>query len=138
MRDPDHVKPICKHLAAAMDRASGYRLASEGWDLSGPLLSPYSVAFRYAAKLAPRTEDLSNYARLRIVFDLSKSVEMDKILSVAAKVSQSIPFVTRNKPHEISIDLPVDASIRSEVGTALKRLPFVKSVIGDTGGRIRG
>ena len=139
MRDPEHVKPICKHIAAAIESAGSYRLASDsGWEISGAPTSPYRVAFRYAAQLGrdPSPESLTRYSRLRVVFDLSKSKELDKILSVAARVSGSIPFMSRNHPHEIAIDMPVGVDVRGEVAKALKRLPFVKSVVGGSGGRI--
>ena len=143
MRDPDHVKPICKHLAAAMNAAKQFRFAGDQqWSLDGPLLSPYRVAFRFAAirqrKIDPYQEPLSSYARVTVQFDLKNSKELDRILSVAAQTSGSIPFITRNHPHQISIDLPIGPEERKEVMRAIKRLPFVKNVYAETGGRIRG
>lgn len=139
MRDPNHVKPICKHLAAAIDSASKYRFSSENvYSLEGALVSPYRVAFRYAAQRGrlPNPSRQPMYSRLTVIFDLADSKELRKIISIAARVSGSIPFLARNHPHEISIDLPVDIEMRKEVSQALKRLPFVKSVMSGTGGRI--
>jgi len=142
MRDPGHDKPVCKHIVAAMNSAQKFRFATEdSWDLSGPAVSPYRVAFRHAARavsIKPSTSRQPMYSRLTVVFDLADSKELRKIISIAAKISGSIPFLSRNHPHEISIDLPVDIEMRKEVAKALKRLPFVKSVMSGTGGRIRG
>ena len=140
MRDPNHVKPVCKHLVAAMKAAQKFRFSSDSdWSLDGVMAAPVRVAMRYAALRLQQEdpEQVLNYARLHVRFNLLKSPQLDKILQVAARASGAIPFITRDKPHEIAIDIAVSPDKRNEVGKALKSLPFVESVMSDTGPKIR-
>lgn len=97
---------------------------------------------RHLAKVRPdpliRSQTKPHYFRLHIKVDLpSDDGSLQKILSTAARASDSIPFIRRTEPVEITLDIPISHERRKEVEMAVKSLPFVRSVVIGSGPPIK-
>ncbi len=79
-----------------------------------------------------------HYLRLLVKVDLpSRDEYLQKILSTAARASDSLPFIRRSEPVEITLDIPATLDRRKAVLDALKSLPYVESVLVGSGPPIR-
>lgn len=98
------------------------------------------VAMRHVAKVMPDpvVEANPHYVRLHIKVDLpSEDRYLQKIVSTAARASDSVPFIRRTEPVEVTLDLPITLGQRKTVEKAVRSLPFVRSVVIGSGPPIR-
>ena len=98
------------------------------------------VAMRHVAKVVPDSvvEANPHYVRLHIKVDLpSGDRYLQKIVSTAARASDSVPFIRRTEPVEVTLDLPIALGQRKAVEKAVRSLPFVRSVVIGSGPPIR-
>ena len=86
----------------------------------------------------PVTREKRNYTRFLVTIEPPENAKyMRDLLSVAARASGVIPFFGKMQTYQVPIDMPLQSQDRREVIDALRGLPFVKSVVLTTGGRIR-
>jgi hypothetical protein len=79
-----------------------------------------------------------HYVRLLVKVDLpSRDEYLQKILSTAARASDSLPFIRHAEPVEITLDIPTTLDRRKAVRDALNSLPYVRSVLVGMGPPIR-
>jgi hypothetical protein len=98
------------------------------------------VAMRHMVKLRtpPMVDVRPRYFRMHIKMDLpSNDRYLQKILSTAARASDTVPFIRSQEPVEIIVDMPLDHDRRKSVEMAVKSLPFVRSVVLSSGPPIR-
>lgn len=108
--------------------------------MTGSLDMVFRVAMRHMVRtdrnrLIERGRDQKpHYVRLFVKVDLPDRDEyLQKIVSTAARVSDSVPFIRRSEPVEVTLDIPIPLSRREAVARALKALPYVRSVLVGTG-----
>jgi len=98
------------------------------------------VAMRYAALRAyvPEPGARPHYVRLKVKVHLpARDPYLQTLLSTAARASDSVPFIRRTEPVQVTLDLPIPLEVRKKVIRALSSLPFVESVLASSGPPIR-
>ncbi len=96
------------------------------------------VALRHQLKEVRDPDRDRHYMRVEVFVNLpDRDPYLKALQSMVANVAGVIPLVRQTAPLRVTIDMPTDAESRTKVMRALKRLPFVETVLGQKGGPIR-